>query len=103
MRPDWKRILIGTLSIFLVYLSFVVFGVDYRVIGYFERLPTQQAQRLGLSITLLIMTLSALLGFALARSKGRRPFPWLFVCFLLNVWAVIYLWSLSSLRDQRSE
>ncbi len=103
MKPDWKRILSGTLGIFFVYLFFVALGIDYQIVTYFESLPAQQAQRLGLSISLLFMALTGVVGFALARSKGRRLFPWVCVCFLLNVWAVIYLWSLSNLNDQRGE
>ncbi len=101
MKPDWKRILLGVSCIFLVYLFFVVSGVDYRVITYFESLPSEQAQRVGVSVVLLIMFLSSVVGFAFAKIKGRRPLTWGFVCFLLNVWAVIYLWSLPNLRNPK--
>jgi hypothetical protein len=103
MRPDWRRIFFGTSVIVLVYIALAVFGVDYRVIEYFASLGTEQAQRIGLSVTLLLMSLSGVLGFFLAKRRGRNTLSWLCACFLLNVWAVIYLWSLPDLTAPRSK
>lgn len=102
MKPDWKRILLGISCVILVYLGLVVSGLDLRVVKYFDNLPTGRAQFVGSSIALLIMSLSAALGFVLAKRKGRRSLMWMSICFLLNVWALIYLWSLPDLGDARS-
>lgn len=94
MKPDWRRLLLGTLTVFFVYLGLVISGFDIRVIKYFTSLPPWRAQLVGALITLLLMSLCAALGFLLAKRKGRRSSTWLCVCFLLNVWGLIYLWSL---------
>jgi hypothetical protein len=100
MKPDWRRLLIGTLIVVFVYLGFILSGLDLRVTNYFTSLPTERAQWLGASITVSLMSLSAALGFFLAKRKRRRSLAWLCTCFLLNVWGLIYLWSLPATNGQ---
>ncbi len=94
MRPNPWRLGVGIASMVLLYLILVLTGVDYAAVQYFDSLPPARAKSLGLFLILLLMTVCAGLGFWLAKARGRGYVAWPLVCFLLNVWGVIFLWSL---------
>jgi hypothetical protein len=100
MKPDWRRFVTGVLAVIFAYLGLVLSGLDIRLLDYFSDLPAGRASWAGAAITLSLMLLSAALGFVLAKRRRRRPLAWLCVCFLFNVWGLIYLWSLPTMSGQ---
>lgn len=100
MRPDWKKLLGGVLAVLFCFALLVVLDPNLRLARTLFELPPHKAQLLGFAVTMTIMITFAVLGFFLAKRRGRSPRKWMIVCFLLNVWGVIYLWALPNVsRD----
>jgi len=53
-------------------------------------------QLLNLLFITLFILLSMVIGFFLAKKKGKSRFLWLILCFFFNIWALIILWLLPS-------
>lgn len=98
MKPDWRKVRMGILVVFLCYIVYVALSIKFKLPATLHRLPKDQvlwgAQVLMIPITVLF----AILGFRLAKKKGRNPMKWMFACFFFNVWAFIYLWALPDLK-----
>ena len=60
-----------------------------------DRLITR-IQLLNLLVMSLFILLSMVIGFFLAKKKGRSRCLWSILCFLFNIWALIILWLLPS-------
>lgn len=60
-----------------------------------DRLITR-IQLLNLLVMSLFILLSMVIGFFLAKKKGRSRSLWSILCFLFNIWALIILWLLPS-------
>ena len=103
MRPDWKKLLGGILAVLLCFALLVVVDPNLRLARAFFELPPHEAQLLGFAVTMSIMVTFAVLGFFLAKRRGRSPQKWMVLCFLFNVWAFIYLWSLPNVRVEVHE
>ena len=100
MKPNWRKFFIGILIVFLAYIIFLIFAVKSQLLVMLRSLPENQVSLYGLIITISIMTLFSILGFLLSKKKRRSPIRWMILCFFLNVWAFIYLWSLPDLHNE---
>ena len=103
MKPDRKRLLGGILVVLFCFALLIVLDPSLRLTRTFFELPPHEAQLLGFAVTMTIMITFAVLGYWLAKRRGRSPRKWMVVCFLLNVWGFIYLWSLPNLRGHVHE
>lgn len=45
----------------------------------------------------------AMVGFIVAKEKGENPVKWAIYCFLLNIWALIFLHSLHPKKPEKKE
>lgn len=94
MSQRSKRLFVGYLALFTGFGVLLVMDPTLKLARTFHALPSSMAQAAGISITLCIMVASAGLGANLARQRGLSVRKWVVVCFFLNVWALIYLWSI---------
>lgn len=100
MKPDWKKLFVGIIIVFIIFIALVVFDSNFHLLKLLKGLPKNQARTIGLSITIFIMLLFSVCGFVLSKKKGRNPVRWTLFCFLFHVWAFIYLWSLPDLKTK---
>ena len=99
MTPIHKAIIktaIVIIGAFVLLSIFVVFfNLDKRIFSSFLFDPdfyqNLSWRYLSLLITIALATVTALLGYKIAKRKNRNAQNWAGLCFLFNIWGVIFL------------
>ena len=99
MTPIHKAIIktaIVIIGAFVLLSIFVVFfNLDKRIFSSFLFDPdfyqNLNWRYLSLLITIALATVTALLGYKIAKRKNRNAQNWAGLCFLFNIWGVIFL------------
>ena len=104
-----KKVLIAT---FVGLLTFIALGVlifEFNLgsplhnlilsIKDYDGLITR-IQLLNLLFMSLFILLSTIIGFFLAKKKGKNRFLWAILCFFFNIWALIIIWLLPSSNNK---
>ena len=96
MRPNWKRLLGGILGLTLLLFFLPIVdrnGVLYGFLNYLGKHPSQ-----AFVFIIVYLGAFALLGYWLARNKGRDPWAWMLGCFVTHIYGIIILWALPDAR-----
>jgi hypothetical protein len=100
-----KKVLITTFAGLLTFIVLSVFIFEFNLgsplhkfilgIKDHDGLITR-IQLLNLLFMCLFILLSTVIGYFLAKKKGKSRFLWPILCFFFNIWALIILWLLPS-------
>jgi len=95
-----RRILLAGMIFFLLFIALGIgifrFGLGRFINDIFQNLEgaswyIEHEIVLTLVVVGLFAVTFSLLGFFLARRRGRNPFAWLTLCFFFSFWAFIIL------------
>jgi len=104
-----KKALIATVSGLLIFIGLGVLIFKFNLGIHVHNLilsirdyggPITGIQSLNLLFMSFLILLSTIIGFFLAKKKGKNRFLWAILCFFFNIWALIVLWLLPSLNTE---